>query len=170
MKKDSIIYWAGFFDGEGHIELHYIPSLLQNLQYGRGHYQFQIWLDQRLNDPEEYFAELLTHFGGGIIHHYHRPGSYRWYNGSIRGRNFLEAILPYIRIQKRLGELAIEFQKSMQRTIDDRLLSVPDSEIEIRDKILEEYGLLFKGTKSKRVMRLGRDYINQPFNYSTKNT
>jgi len=156
--KNELIYWADFFDGEGHIELAYRLSSSHSY-LGHGAYQFQVWADQRLDDPDYFFAELVNNFGGRVIPHKKWPGSFRWYIGSKLGRKFLEAILPYLRVQKRLAELGIAFQKSMQETRDNKLINVPKSEIIKRDNILREYFSLYRGTKSKRVLRLGQDYI-----------
>lgn len=158
MEQDRLGYWAGFFDGEGHIELTFTTSTL-GAHYGHGRYLFQLWIDQRIENPKVFFAELLNNFGGSIIPHDKWPGSFRWFISGEKGRRFLEAILPYLRIKRREAELAIDFQKSMQRTIDERLIRLPAPEIELRDKILEEYYALFKGTKSKRTLKFGRDYI-----------
>lgn len=158
MEKDSLNYWAGFFDGEGHIELAYRLSTAHSY-LGHGTYKFQLWADQRLKNPDHFFAELINNFGGNVIPHKDWPGSFRWYISGKQGREFLEAILPYLRVQKRLAELGIAFHNSMQETRDNKLINVPRSEIIKRDNILLEYSSLYRGTKSKRVLRLGQDYI-----------
>lgn len=161
MERDKLIYWAGFFDGEGHIELAFIISTPGAYYGSGGHYYFQLWIDQRIEKPNEFFAELLDNFGGRIIPHKKWPGSFRWYIGGQNGRQFLDAILPYLRVKRRTAELAIEFQKSKERTRERHLIRLPASEIELRDKILEEYFSLFRGTKSKRNRKFGRDYLKQ---------
>ncbi len=158
MDNKSLSYWAGFFDGEGHIELAYRLSTSHSY-LGHGAYKFQVWIDQRLKNPEHFFAGLLNNFGGHIVSHRKWPGSFRWHISGKAGRQFLEAIMPYLRIKKRLAELGIAFQKSMQETRDNKLINVPKSEIIKRDNILREYFSLYRGTKSKRILRLGQDYI-----------
>ncbi len=153
MRPEELAYWAGFFDGEGHIELaHTNPSGYN--RYGR--YMFQVWLDQWTDSPDIYFSQLLDNFGGRVIAHKEVGNVYRWYISGENGRRFLEALLPYLRDKKRAAELGIELQKRMQLGRGGRRTQLEESEVLARDTILKEYFSLIKGNKPKRIRKLGR--------------
>lgn len=153
MRPEELAYWAGFFDGEGHVELaHTNPS-----RYNRyGKYMFQVWLDQWTDSPDVYFSQLLDTFGGRVIAHKGVGNVYRWYIGGEDGRRFLETLLPYLRDKKRTAELGIELQKRMQPGRGGRRTQLEESEVLARDTILKEYFSLIKGNKPKRIRKLGR--------------
>lgn len=150
MDEKSIIYWAGFFDGDGHVELAY-RTPTQYSHYGT--YSFSVWINQGTENPEELFVELLKAFGGGIItNDTKHPHHQRWYISGDKGRCFLETIVPYLRIKKRTAELGIELQQAMHRGSKP----LTEEEIHFRDHILEEYYSLIN--KPIRVLKFGRDF------------
>lgn len=154
MRKEELAYWAGFLDGEGHIELaHTNPATYSP----HGRYMFQVWIDQWTDSPDVLFAELLHNFGGRVIAHKKVGNSFRWYISGKNGRQFLEALLPYLRDKRRVAELGIALQKRMDTYRSKKgTHRLPESEILARDAILKEYFSLVKGNKPKRIRKLGR--------------
>jgi len=153
MDTVELAYWAGFFDGEGHIELAYTSPTYAN---PRGRYAFQVWLDQWTETPDEFFAPLLDKFGGRVIPHKKNPNCYRWYISGENGRRFLESILPYLRKKKRVAELGIEYQSMMQKGRGGKRTRLEETDIRARDIILREYYRLTEVTQPKRKRKLGR--------------
>lgn len=153
MDAVQLAYWAGFFDGEGHIELAYTSPTSAN---PRGRYMFQVWIDQWTETPDEFFEPLVNNFGGRLIAHKKKPNSYRWYIGGENGKRFLETVLPYLRKEKRRAELAIQYQSMMQKGHGGKRSRLQESEIRVRDAILREYYTLTQVTQPKRSRKLGR--------------
>lgn len=152
MEKETNIYWAGFFDGQGHIELGYRKPT-NSSPYGA--YIFQIWIDQWTKNPSEFYADLLEAFGGKLIPHKKSSGSIRWFISGEKGRGFLEALLPYLRGNKRAAELGIALHKRMRT--NGTLLD--EAECQARDIILEEYYSLMQDNEpKKRIRRFGQSY------------
>lgn len=154
MTNVSLAYWAGFFDGEGHIELaHTNPT--GSKPYGQ--YTFQLWIDQWTNSPQLVFSELLGTFGGRVIAHKPAANKFRWYISGPNGRSFLEALLPYLRKKKEAAKLGIELQKRMQLNRGARRSArLDEAEIYARDEILKKYYALFEGNRPKRIRKLGQ--------------
>ncbi len=148
MKRDTLAYWAGFFDGEGHIELDYRNPY--------GSYVFQVWIDQWTKTPDALFGELLDNFGGRLILQRNSPNNFRWFISGENGKQFLEALFPYLRRKKRLAKLGIEMQRRMQRGHGGKRVRLQESEILTRDDILVEYFSLIEGNKPKRTLKLGQ--------------
>ena len=148
LAKRRLVYWAGFFDGEGHIELDYRNPTYSS-RYGA--YIFEVTIDQWTKEPYVFFAELLENFGGSIIKQKKSPNNFRWFIAGKKGRQFLEALLPDLRKKRRLAELAIEFQKRLYKGC-----RLQEAEIHARDVIIEEYFTLIERTKPKRILKLGR--------------
>lgn len=146
MEKEKSIYWAGFFDGQGHIELGYRKPTYSS-PYGA--YIFQIWIDQWTKYPLEFYADLLDAFGGKLIQHQKSSDSVRWFISGERGREFLEALLPYLRSNRRAAELGIALHKRMH-TDGTRL---NENECQARDIILEEYYSLMEDIEPKKRTR-----------------
>lgn len=154
METDKLIYWAGFFDGQGHVELAYVKPTTAR---PRGRYSFQLWINKWARDPHTLFADLTSNFGGRVIpSDGSLPYNTRWYISGSTGRHFLESILPYLRVKKRVAELGIELQKRMERN-GNKVLTA--TEIETRDRILEEYFSLIPGNKPSRIKKLGADFL-----------
>ncbi len=146
MEKGKSIYWAGFFDGQGHIELGYRKPTYAN-RYGA--YIFQIWIDQWTKNPLDFYADLIKTFGGKLIKHKKRSDSVRWYISGEKARSFLEALLPYLRGNKRAAELGIALHKRMHT--NGTLLD--EAECQARDMILEEYYSLVQDSEPKKRIR-----------------
>ena len=100
--KQDLIWIAGFFDGEGHIDIaiyksSYTGGLIVNVSQNQAHsdvlYLFCYW--------------------GGRVFKGNKVGLYRWQSYAWEAQNFLQDILPYLKIKQRAAELAIQFQTTM---------------------------------------------------------
>ena len=156
MKREELAYWAGFFDGEGHVEL----AFTNPKPYSRhGRYMFQIWINQWTKTPKVLFDELSKTFGGVPKLQKKTPNNFRWQIGGANGRQFLEALLPYLRKKKRQAELGIEMQRRMQSGHGGARGPLQESEILARDAILLESFSLFEGNKPTRKPNLGQYHL-----------
>jgi hypothetical protein len=93
MKKVDLAYLAGYFDGEGSINID---------------------RDYRLNcsvtSVNRWILELFRfNFGGGLAKNSPRE-SYIWHIHSVNAMEFLKAICGYLRLKKAEALLAIDFQ------------------------------------------------------------
>ena len=158
MKKEKLAYWAGFFDGEGHVELAFTNPIPSSR---RGRYMFQIWITQWTKTPYILFAELLENFGGKITKSQKNVTNiFKWHIAGPNGRQSLEALLPYLRKKKRQAELGIEMQRRMDFYRNERRgRPLPESEILDRDAILKEYSSLIEGNRPKRKLNLGQYHL-----------
>ena len=157
MKTTKLAYWAGFFDGEGHVEL----AFTNPKPYSRrGRYMFGVWINQWTKTPDILFAELVGSFSGRPKPQKNSPNNFRWQIAGANGRQFLEALLPYLRKKKRQAELGIEMQRRMHFYRNERRgRPLPESEILARDAILLESFSLFEGNKPKRKPNLGQYHL-----------
>jgi len=107
MRKSDLAYMAGLFDGEGCI-------LITRKSYN--HHQY--YLRCTLSMANEYLPELLKfNFGGGIRKRDLRTKGWQiqweWKVFGNQAKDFLQVILPYIKLKHSEAELGIKFQKSM---------------------------------------------------------
>lgn len=105
----KIAYAAGFFDGDGYIKIrvqHRNLGLksIHYLEIGIGSFDHPItnWFKQNFEGCEytEKYSESQDNF--------------RWRIGSDSAENFLQQILPYLRLKIPQAELAIRFQKAQR--------------------------------------------------------
>ena len=153
MGREKLIYWAGFFDGEGHIELAYTNPKPYS---PHGRYMLGVWINQWTKTPYVLFAELLDSFSGSPKLQKNAPNNFRWQIAGPNGRQFLEALLPYLRKKKRQAELGIAMQKRFHSGHGGKRSRLQESEILARDAILLEFLSLFEGNKPKRKPNLGQ--------------
>lgn len=113
LSKEEKAYIAGLFDGEGHVfitedkrpnyktSLHILRTGVTNT-----HKETIEWL----------FSKFPTTLSKRVRHKEHPKWKpcYFWEASSNLAKDFLETILPYLRIKKRQAELAIEFQTQWQ--------------------------------------------------------
>ena len=100
----SLEYLAGFFDGEGCI----------TLCNGGRKYNLKCICANTVKESVELFQERF----GGRIHPQRRPAGkahykmcWKWVADSRIGESFLKEILPYLRIKRKVAELALEFMR-----------------------------------------------------------
>jgi len=113
MKLDEkdLIYLAGFFDGEGNVCIakHFRGELDRQKNPS---YKLQIVIGSTDRSVLLEFHEK-TQLGNICIQrpsYKNAKALYRWQMGSRNAKEFLEALLPYLRIKRQQAELAIAFQ------------------------------------------------------------
>ena len=109
MKNTDLAYMAGFFDGEGSVGI-YVKSYAKN----------QYYMKCSLTQAGEFLPNLMKfHFGGRTYSAGRREIRYKdqweWKIYGHQAKEFLKAIVPYLKIKRAEAELAIEFQGSMSR-------------------------------------------------------
>jgi hypothetical protein len=101
-----LAYVAGFFDGEGSIGIY---------RNGQGTFYLRTQLTQNITpDSQLLLEQLRATFGGNLsfmrARVYRGGAAYNWQlNGNLAAR-FLCAIPPYLRLERRQAEVAIEWQ------------------------------------------------------------
>lgn len=103
---DFDIYAAGFFDGEGCIQ---IARMRRKGKHDV--YALRVSANQRDARPLLLFAE---HYGGKVRKHertrFGQCDMWRWLVSSAKAEAFLLRVLPYLVVKKDQAELALEFQ------------------------------------------------------------
>lgn len=110
MKKTDLAYIAGFFDGEGSIQL-------IKLKPPQPHHSPRLNLGVSVSQANEWIIQLFKlHFGGYISKRIDpRPGhrvTWEWQLRCKKALLFLETIYPYLRLKKSEAELGMAFQRS----------------------------------------------------------
>lgn len=143
-------YIAGFFDGEGCV------TILKAPPSGKSRtavYSLTVIISQNGDIP---IVELVELTGVGSIHeHTQSPGAYNWQIRSKEARDFLVAILPYLKSKKEQAEIAIEYQnKQTHKNSTGRGYTVPQNLIDEK----EAYYLQLQNLKgiSGKLGRRGR--------------
>ena len=102
MKEVDLAYFAGLFDGEGHVRIGKDPKP----RYGATtRYYLQVIIS---NQNLQVLEELQQNFGGSI---HGSSGCYHLAFGALQSMRFLEEVKPYIRIKLPQVEVALEFQR-----------------------------------------------------------
>lgn len=123
MKRVDLAYIAGIFDGEGCIQI-------AKRTEGKKHH----YLRASLSLANEYIPNLFKfHFGGAIYKRDLRSRGWQiqwsWSVHSRQAGEFLEVILPYLKLKRNEAELALEFLK----TIHPMGKKLSDEEYAIRE-------------------------------------
>ncbi len=109
MRKIDIAYFAGVFDGEGCIIIHKSKSKAKSPNYS---YVAEVNL---ANTNEWIVRQFHFSFGGGCYlrkkQGEHTRQIWAWQIGANKAADFLEIILPYLRIKKAQAEIALGFQR-----------------------------------------------------------
>ena len=167
MEEKELIYLAGFFDGEGNIDIfHAVPN-----DNGR---REQYGLSVKCGQKDVAALAPLLEFGGSL---YSRSGSFnptpdsykQWHIHGKKASSFLEAILPYLRLKKDEAEIAIRFQVvtetgyySDPEVQQERFLEMLDSDASISfsnrsEKLTEQKKVYdeFRALKASQTARAG---------------
>jgi hypothetical protein len=104
-QRDDLIYFAGFFDGEGCISI-----TRQKKSWGNKEQPYFHRLRINLAQKDPSVLKELYDIVGGTIHC--SNGIWKWYADDAFAVQFLEAITPFLRIKKAQAELALEFSKT----------------------------------------------------------
>ncbi len=109
MKKTDLAYYAGIFDGEGTIGVYYQARKNSHL---RVTYQLRV---QLVSTDEWIIQSLRFAFGGNVIIEPRKENpkwatAYRWFLTRQQSLNFINAVIPYLRLKRPQAELALKYQ------------------------------------------------------------
>jgi len=126
--QEDIIWFAGFFDGEGCVMMQRRPPRCHG-------WTLAIILG---NTALAVVASLPALFGGECtpvrVSSDHKLPQLRWRAHSRQAALVLAAILPYLRVKRRQAEIAIEFQRRMDAGNYNSHRPIPAEEIAWRDE------------------------------------
>jgi hypothetical protein len=97
---ETLIYMAGFFDGEG-----YIGLLKRKRNETQTEYYIQISIGQNDGGTMDWIKENF----GGNLYSVKRDGSYWWIASGKAAYTVLKRIEPYLKYKKPQAQLAIKF-------------------------------------------------------------
>lgn len=106
----SIQYIAGFFDGEGSINIYHIkPNKWRRKNEG---YEFSVYI----HNTDKKIIDLFQGQFGGYVNVRKRKtekwkDGYDWKLSSVQAKNFLKRIYPFLLIKKERARIVIEFQE-----------------------------------------------------------
>ena len=146
MDKLSLSYLAGFFDGEGSINI---------IQRTRKHWNPEYALNVAIGQKDGKTLDWMKDNFGGNVYLVKRDGSFFWAISNKNAYKFLKMLLPYLQYKKPQALLAI----SLYDETPIRKKPIPKSELDRREKIRQELILLHKtiiksqyaGSTTKRV-------------------
>lgn len=133
-------YLSGFFDGEGSVSIVMAkPSRWQ----GRSYHVLRLLIGNTSLDILEWVKSVV---GIGHVYKYEprlegRKPCYHYKLSGMEAMGFLENLLPYLKVKKRVAELSIEFQKTKNRKSWGSK-RVPQDIWNIRERIKEEMSRL----------------------------
>lgn len=127
--KDNLLYYAGFFDGEGHITIAISKTKKQPF------YWLQIGVTGTfltvLDDFQNDFG--FGHFSETYGLNTNKRRCKHWRCTSNQAMHVLKCLLPYLRVKKDQAVLAIDFQERLSSRAD----TSNDWKQEYKDKLLE---------------------------------
>ena len=111
MGKLDLAYFAGFFDGEGCIQI-----ASQRRQWKGRPYRYYR-LELVVASTNHWIIELMKFQFGGAVYEENREGhpkshrpAWRWMICARRAKTFLEDVLPYLKLKRAEAEIAIKWQ------------------------------------------------------------
>jgi len=152
MNEQDKIWMAGFFDGEGNIQLYLSAPTYSNRH---GQYSLRVYIvNTGIVNAGHSILEQFSSFGGAI---FETPKTsrwkmaYRWYITGSDAKRFLEAILPYLKLKKEIARLGIELQTCIEdwkHSYGSKRLSA--QEIAKRDTLIAKFRELQPPQLTKR--------------------
>jgi hypothetical protein len=122
LTTEDLSWMAGFFDGEGHIEI----AKYEHSPYGR-------LVASVTNMSRDVLTPFLI-FGGRIFIAVKKSNVWRWQAYGGEAKTLLERLLPYLRLKRDTAKVAIAFQNTMghygTRPITPTLMRKRDALIE----------------------------------------
>ena len=108
MKMEILAYTAGLFDGEGCIHISKVKAGQYN--HKLDYHQLHVNL---VNTNKKVLNWLKDEFGGSVRRHDIKARSkcWTWYMYTIKAKDFLKLIYPYLIIKKEQAKIAIEFRE-----------------------------------------------------------
>lgn len=115
IKKEDLIYIAGFFDGEGSIT---ISKLAKNTNGISPSYRLYIAIANTDKGIINYLDKVLGigRAGGTYRKDHKRKWVYHWGCGATKARDILLDLLPHLKIKRKQAILAVKFQNDMNKT------------------------------------------------------
>lgn len=107
---------AGFFDGEGTIQLASYPS-----RNGKLYTTLKVLLAQSGEEGKALLEEVVEQYGGRVYEHLkagqHKAtkSAYKWYICATNAAAFLRRIEPYLKLKKEKAQDAIRFVEERER-------------------------------------------------------
>ena len=106
MRKTDLAYFAGIFDGEGHISL--------SRQHGKRTRKITFQLIVGMANTNEWICNQMKFTFGGSIQPVESKGNqkpyYQWRIVSRQAFNFLTAVIPYLHLKKAQAEIGLKLQ------------------------------------------------------------
>ena len=148
MNKDKLLYLAGFFDGEGSINI-----IKRNRPHPKNP---EFNLAVAIGQKDGATLDWITDNFGGNVYLVKRDGSFFWAIGNRKAYNFLKIIYPYLQYKKPQAEVAFALFDGRAKRKSG---FTPTSELDRRERIRGELRLLHKtiiksqyaGSESKRI-------------------
>lgn len=116
----DLSYLAGFFDGEGSINI-----LTRKRKNWNTEYQLTVAIGQKDGATLDWLKENY----GGNVYLVKRDGSFYWACSNRAAQNFLQQLLPYLKYKKPQAELALTYFNYV------RTIPISKRELERRESI-----------------------------------
>ncbi len=124
-EKETLAYFAGLFDGEGHLSIECQKP--NGKQRKKNYYTLRLVI---VNTNLDVINWLLKHFKGSFTKSKKIDGRKQCYKFILFGEdlwNTILAIHPYLIIKKPIADIALEFRKTVGKTgwhVSDETLSI----------------------------------------------
>ncbi|MBA7577582.1 hypothetical protein ES708_19435 [subsurface metagenome] len=141
MRKEILAYMAGLFDGEGCI--HITKTKAGKYNHRSDYHQLQVNL---VNTNKKVLDWIKNRFGGSVRRHdiKSRSKAWTWYIYTIKAKDFLKMIYPYLVIKEKQAKIAIEFREN-RKNIQWQNKEFQLKEIARREKCRQEISKLNHG-------------------------
>lgn len=118
MNERKIAYAAGFLDGDGYIEIH-----IRRFRWNTGKNPIYCLVVGSGCLDQPIINWLKKNFGGSVYTEKSTESTdnFRWRIGADSAMNFLQEILPHLRLKVPQAKLAIQFQKMNRNNIKKRM-------------------------------------------------
>jgi len=147
--NDELIYQAGFFDGEGSIDISHVkPS-------ERSHEQYCLNVAITQNDRGmDLLKNYRKHYGGSI----YKRGDfyYQWHIHAGKAEIFLKTIIPYLRLKKEQAQLALEF-RNLQYDDKGKRKFTRRNRLSAQKPVYEKFHAMKNTARPKEGIRLARE-------------
>ena len=108
-KELMLAYSAGFFDGEGSINL--LKSIRKNRGIGNPEYNLTVAMGQKDGATLDWIKDNF----GGNVYLVKRDDTFFWALGNRKAIVFLKILLPYLQYKKPQAEAAIKYYEEMPK-------------------------------------------------------
>lgn len=147
MNKTTLAYLAGFFDGEGSINI---------TTRKRKHFSTEHTLTIAIGQKDGKTIDWIIDNLGGNVSIVKRDGSYFWYCSNRRAYEILKVITPFLKYKRPQAELALKFYDERSNLENKKVTA---NELDRREQIRQGLKMLHKniiksqyaGSTTKRV-------------------